>query len=199
MRFTVRTIHLTPLRWAGVLLIAWLIGCGFGWYSVEVWSAYARVESRQRGQLVEPGTSSEQGASEVTTHHRKATTPTPTPRGVLHKLADRAAVLCGVPATLFRRLIEAESSWNPRAESRSGALGLAQVKLSTARGINPRLTRRDLLEPFQGALYGACYLRTLYDAEGTWRAALRSYHAGPNRLTTPPETHAYAEKIAGEE
>lgn len=95
----------------------------------------------------------------------------------LRALATNAANLCGVPPALFHALIERESSWRPHVVSRSGAVGLAQVKPSTARGVSPGL---DVREPWQNLVAGACYLRQQFDRFGTWREALHAYRVGPN-------------------
>jgi hypothetical protein len=95
----------------------------------------------------------------------------------LRQMATDAAALCGVPVAIFHALIERESSWRPFVVSRSGAVGLAQVKPSTGRGLSPGLDVRD---PWQNLLAGACYLRRQYDRFGTWPAALHAYRVGPN-------------------
>ena len=108
----------------------------------------------------------------------------------LQTLATRAANLCGVKPAMFAALIARESSWNPRAISSAGAIGLAQVKPSTAREMG-----LDARDTWQNLLAGACYLRREYDRAGTWRGALFSYHAGPWRRRTHPATIAYAADI----
>ena len=113
------------------------------------------------------------------------------------QLATSAALLCGVPPRLFKALVARESSWrqwdrNGVLRSTSGALGLAQVKPSTARDVSPTL---DLRDPWQNLLAGACYLRMMYDLEGTWRSALHAYHAGPNRTHTRQASKDYADVI----
>lgn len=98
-------------------------------------------------------------------------------RGSFQQMATDAANLCGVEPALFHALIERESSWRPYVVSRSGAVGLAQVKPSTARGVSPTLDVRD---PWQNLVAGACYLRAQFDRFGSWRKALHAYRLGPN-------------------
>lgn len=93
------------------------------------------------------------------------------------QMAADAAGLCGVPVALFHSLISKESSWRPHVISRAGAVGLAQVKPSTAREVSPTL---DVSDPWQNLVAGACYLRRQFDRFGTWRAALHAYRVGPN-------------------
>jgi len=111
----------------------------------------------------------------------------------LRTLATNAADLCGVPAALFHSLIERESSWRPSVVSRSGAVGLAQVKPSTAREVSPTL---DVSDPWQNLVAGACYLRRQFDRFGTWRAALHAYRLGPSAVVTRT-AREYASDIMG--
>lgn len=112
-------------------------------------------------------------------------------RGRLESLATSAARLCGVPVRLFHSLIARESSWNPRARSSSGALGLGQLMPAAAKEMGVE----DRLDPWQNVLGAACFLRKQYDRAGSWRKALLSYHAGPNRVRTSQATHDYATDI----
>lgn len=117
----------------------------------------------------------------------------PTSRPALRQMASDAAELCGVPVALFHALIERESSWRPHVVSRSGAVGLAQVKPSTARGVSPTL---DVREPWQNLVAGACYLRQQFDRFGTWRKALHAYRLGPAAVVTRT-AREYASDIMG--
>lgn len=87
--------------------------------------------------------------------------------------ADAAATRYGIPPDLFARLIDRESSWDPRAWSGQAA-GLTQLKLSTAAelGVDP-------WDPVQNLDGGARYLRQMFDLFGSWERAVRAYHHGP--------------------
>lgn len=97
---------------------------------------------------------------------------------------------------LFRALVEAESSYNPKAISPKGAYGLGQLMPETARalGVNPR----DMTQNLDGA---ARYLLTQLDAFGHIDLALAAYNAGPHRVVgyagVPPfaETRQYIARI----
>lgn len=116
--------------------------------------------------------------------------------GHLQTLAVAAASLCGIDPALFWSLVLRESSgrhWDAEGRvlrSSAGALGLAQVKASTAAGLG-----LDARDPWQNALAGSCYLRQQFDRFGTWRKALKAYVGGPNRLRTTQAHHDYAEDI----
>jgi len=112
--------------------------------------------------------------------------------------ARRIAQEQGVPPDLFLRLVRQESGFNPKAVSRSGAIGLAQLMPGTAQGLGV-----DPFDPVQNLTGGAKYLKTQFDRFGRWDLALAAYNAGPGAVTKyggiPPyrETQNYVKKIAG--
>lgn len=114
------------------------------------------------------------------------------------ELARSAATRHGVPEQLFMRLVRQESGWNPKARSRKGAIGLAQIMPATARylRIDPHNPRANL----EG---GARYLSEQYRRFGSWRLALAAYNAGPEAVErhggVPPyrETQGYVRAILG--
>lgn len=123
----------------------------------------------------------------------------------INECADRY----GLDKPLLAALILKESGFNPRAISRAGATGLAQLMPATAAGINKRefqLANYDLFDPKTNICFGASHLAGLmaaYDSDVT--AALIAYNGGDgaarrylvardaNVLVT--ETKLYAPKI----
>ncbi len=105
-------------------------------------------------------------------------------------LARAAAQRHRVPEDLFLRLVQQESGWNPKAVSRVGALGLAQLMPDTA-----RMMRVDPHDPVQNLDGGARYLRLQYDAFGDWRLALAAYNAGPGAVSQHKGIPPYAETV----
>lgn len=80
-------------------------------------------------------------------------------------------------------LVRAESSFRTAAVSPVGAIGLTQLMPSTARWLEPGMTRKDLLEPDTNLRVGFRYLRHLIDAyEGDLRLALTAYNRGPGTV-----------------
>ncbi|MFN3662398.1 lytic transglycosylase domain-containing protein [Yoonia sp.] len=114
-------------------------------------------------------------------------------------LARSAAQRHGVPEDLFLRLVQRESGWNPQAVSHKGAIGLAQLMPSTARGLGV-----DPHDPESNLNGGARYLRIQFDSFGSWPLALAAYNAGPGAVSrhggVPPyaETKDYVIAVWGE-
>jgi hypothetical protein len=117
-------------------------------------------------------------------------------RAQLEAAARRTAKRHGIPLPLFRKLISAESGWNPNAVSPAGAIGLAQLMPATAKGLG--VDPRDPIQNLEGA---ARYLSSQYKRFGKWDLALAAYNAGPGAVEKhggiPPyrETQAYVKKI----
>ncbi len=89
-----------------------------------------------------------------------------------------------VPAALVKAVITQESSWNPRAVSRAGALGLMQLLPATAAKVG--VSREELFDPAKNILAGVRLLAVLlrhYD--GDVISALTAYNARPRRLFAP--------------
>ncbi len=99
-----------------------------------------------------------------------------------------AADAAGVERALLWALVRQESRFDPRAVSRSNALGLCQLLPGTgrdmARELRERLPETSLLfEPDRSLRYGARYLRKLLDRfDGVIPVALTAYNAGPGKV-----------------
>jgi len=73
-----------------------------------------------------------------------------------------------------------ESGGNPKLRNRSGAIGLWQVKGSTAKemGINPK----KLLDPRQNIAAGIKYFKFCYTQFNDWDNAIIAYNIGHNKV-----------------
>jgi len=110
------------------------------------------------------------------------------------------AGLCGVSPGIGIRLVATESGFRQfdkhgkPLRSHSGAIGLTQIKLASAREISPTLDIE--WNPTDNLKAGFCYLSS---RKGTWREKVLSYRLGESRKVTTAEAHAYADAIlAGE-
>ena len=104
----------------------------------------------------------------------------------------------GVPVNLIAAVMLQESGGNPRAYSRSGAVGLLQVmprdgragKYMCANGpcFEGRPLRKELEDPAYNLKYGVKMLKRLKEREGNWRGALAAYGPGD-------AGYSYADKV----
>ena len=101
---------------------------------------------------------------------------------------NAATMGLGVERALLWGLVRQESRFDPRAVSKSNALGLAQLLPGTARDVAGALhesfTADTLLfEPDRALRYGAFYLHQLMERfENVTPVALTAYNAGPGKV-----------------
>jgi tetratricopeptide (TPR) repeat protein len=93
----------------------------------------------------------------------------------------------GPDRALLHALVWQESRFDPAARSRSNALGLAQLKLGTAREEAHRLgegmpREEDLFDPVRSVRYGSAYLQRLMARFRKVHCALAAYNAGPGAV-----------------
>lgn len=118
----------------------------------------------------------------------------------LKQIARQKARDFGVNEDIFLKLVQKESSWNPRATSQAGAQGLVQLMPATARDLGVA----DPYDPVQSLTGGARYLAQQLKRFGNYEKALAAYNAGPGNVERyggiPPfrETQNYVKTILGE-
>ena len=97
---------------------------------------------------------------------------------------------------LVESIIEAESSWNPKAQN-GDCIGLMQVSRSWHKDRMARLGVTDLTDPYDNILVGVDYLSELFERYEDVGAVLMKYNGDsrlPEYLKTG-EMSEYAEKI----
>lgn len=104
----------------------------------------------------------------------------------------------GVDEVLFEALVGKESSFNPMARSKDGAMGLTQLMPGTA----AELRVENPFDPEQNLRGGAKYLAQQIMRFGDARLALAAYNAGPgavikagNQVPNYRETRKYVDDI----
>jgi soluble lytic murein transglycosylase-like protein len=119
---------------------------------------------------------------------------------------NRAALRNDLEPSLVMAVIRTESTFQPHAVSRKGAIGLMQLLPSTAEALAEELElqwegEHQLLEPDLNIELGTYYLRKLLDHyHGDLALALEAYNRGPTRLARlraggGPAPRNYAQRV----
>lgn len=103
----------------------------------------------------------------------------------------------GVDQALVFSIIRAESSFNPQAVSRSGAIGLMQLMPSTALMLAAELdiegfTADMLYQPETNIRLGVCYFKKMLDKFGKLKTALAAYNAGEGNVSSWLQNASYS-------
>lgn len=133
----------------------------------------------------------------------EANTALGVPKSPYGQLIYEIAVRHSINPHLVAAVIHVESSFNPKAVSRKGAVGLMQLLPATARRFGLKKTK-DLYDPVKNLEAGVRYLKWLTNRfGGDVQKALAAYNAGEGAVDRfggiPPyrETQNYVKKIFG--
>ncbi|WP_025270391.1 transglycosylase SLT domain-containing protein [Hippea sp. KM1] len=116
---------------------------------------------------------------------------------LIQKAVDEASKRFHVPKQLLYGIIKAESSFNPKAVSKAGAIGLMQLMPQTA----IELGVKNIWDIRENILGGAKYISKLIKEFKDYKKALAAYNAGPANVKKyggiPPfkETQNYVKKV----
>ena len=101
---------------------------------------------------------------------------------------DKYSAQYDVPKTLLFAVIKTESSFDPKAESSAGALGLTQITPETFHWLQTKtgesLSDDALSDPETAIRYGALFLGLLLDEFNSAETAVAAYHAGRGRVNS---------------
>jgi soluble lytic murein transglycosylase len=110
---------------------------------------------------------------------------------------EREAKRRGLDPMLIAGLIRQESTFQPDAVSRAGAVGLMQVVPTTGQRLARRLrlpySRRRLAQPEYNLRLGTAHLAVLLEQFPALEEALAAYNAGENRVAAWRTERAFAE------
>lgn len=112
---------------------------------------------------------------------------------------DYIEIICqerSICPELVEAIIEAESSWNPKAQN-GDCIGLMQVSESWHKGRMARLGITDLTDPYDNILVGVDYLSELFEQYEDVGAVLMKWN-GDSRLSEylkTGELSEYADKV----
>ena len=119
----------------------------------------------------------------------------------VNSLYDRyisaAARKHGISSSLIKAVIKAESNFDPRAVSKSGACGLMQIMPETAKDLGIV----DLFDPKENIFGGARYLKKMLTQFQELPLALAAYNAGPGKVKSRngvpriPETRSFVRRV----
>ena len=108
-----------------------------------------------------------------------------------------------ISPNLLAAVASVESSFNPLAESSSGALGLMQIKWPLTAKELGITNKSELFEPCKNIDAGAKYLSYLSSRFGSKLLAIAAYFQGPTKVgeknNIPKKSVGYVEKVLKEE
>ncbi len=183
----VRSPTVSPARVAGLSLIAFLIGALATAALAPSTAEVGRLESAlfaQAAQLARMGEQITLGRKESDRLAAilRFSTQYDIPAGLAAQI-HTAAIAEGLRPEIAFRLVKIESGFRRTAVSNAGAIGLTQLKPSTAQWVDPTVTPQMLADTGTNLRVGFRYLSILLKQyAGNERLALLAYNRGPGRV-----------------
>ncbi|HBW47369.1 TPA: hypothetical protein DEF17_05500 [bacterium] len=163
----------------------------------RVLSRIDEIQSRIKN-LMGPMNQTQNFSSALSEAENNSSTPTQNAPENIKPLIEAAAAKYNISPQVIESMARHESSFNPRAVSPKGAMGIMQIMPDTQN----MLGVTDPFDPAQSIDGGAKYLRMMLDRfGGDMPKALAAYNAGPDSVSRyngiPPyqETRNYVGKI----
>ena len=114
----------------------------------------------------------------------------------LNGLIAKYAKQHGVPYALGRAVVQVESTFRPNVTGGVGEIGLMQIKLSTARMMGYKGSRKALYDPATNLYWGMKYLGKAYQlAGGSTCGTILRYNAGHGAKRMNPISSKYCGKV----
>lgn len=161
---------------------------------------YTDPTTGKRVRYVEAGTEDDKDTKTKSTSKSAASTKTTSASSMKKTKFDayfkKAAKKYGVSESLLKAIAKAESNFNEKDVSSSGAMGVMQLMPDTARGLGVD----DPFDPEQNIMGGAkCIAQKLKEFHGDVRLALAAYNAGSGSVRraggVPSRCNTYVNKV----
>jgi soluble lytic murein transglycosylase len=180
-----------------VLVLGFLVGARYQRVLDNV-EALQSLTAVQKNRISELSTANSHLASVVRLRELLAENRIYLSRSNVEAMASRVEQVSrkyGIGSEMIYAVIRAESSFDPKALSNKGAMGLMQLLPSTAREVASQLNirwtdERMLWDPLTNLEMGTFYLSTLLTRFDNMEVALAAYNQGPNRIAALQATQA---------
>ena len=160
----------------------------------QLTEAFLKFRDIQKSSILKPSIDSQKALKSYQNDMTTKTNSSVFNKAVLHKIANQVAKKNKVPQSLFQKLIQTESAFDPNAKSSRGAMGLGQLMPATAKELGLSLkedhSSGSILHPESNLDASARYLRKLFDkylgegivTEEAWNFAAGAYNAGMGNI-----------------
>ena len=163
--------------------------------SEQLAEVFFKFRNIQKSSMLKPTIDSQKVLKNYQNENSKVVNSSIFNKDSLVQLANRVAAKNNVPKPFFQKLIQAESSFDPKAKSSRGAMGLGQLMPATAKELGLSQKKDDSIgsvwHPESNLDASARYLRKLFDKYArqqgiseneAWNFAAGAYNAGMGNI-----------------